>query len=104
MNGVASGPIWTPLQVAGGASMEKPEKFSSQTSFGRHGTALISLGGLPLFGGLDQCSSRYNGKAVQRGVAFPGAAQEPFRDSGETSQTRLTFEGLCFLKQAFSRL
>jgi hypothetical protein len=24
--------------------------------------------------------------------------------AGETSETRLTFEGLCFLKQAFSRL
>lgn len=24
--------------------------------------------------------------------------------AGETSETRLTFDGLCFLKQAFSRL
>jgi hypothetical protein len=24
--------------------------------------------------------------------------------AGETSETRLTFEGLCFLKEAFSRL
>lgn len=37
VNGVAPGPIWTPLQVSGGASMEKVEKFGSQTSFGRPG-------------------------------------------------------------------
>ena len=35
--GVAPGPIWTPLQVSGGASMEKLEKFGSATSFGRPG-------------------------------------------------------------------
>ena len=35
--GVAPGPIWTPLQVSGGASMEKLEKFGSQSSFGRPG-------------------------------------------------------------------
>ena len=33
--GVAPGPIWTPLQVSGGASMEKLEKFGSMSSFGR---------------------------------------------------------------------
>jgi NAD(P)-dependent dehydrogenase (short-subunit alcohol dehydrogenase family) len=32
---VAPGPIWTPLQVSGGASVEKLEKFGIQTSFGR---------------------------------------------------------------------
>lgn len=37
VNGVAPGPIWTPLQVSGGASMEKLEMFGSQTSFGRPG-------------------------------------------------------------------
>jgi NAD(P)-dependent dehydrogenase (short-subunit alcohol dehydrogenase family) len=37
VNGVAPGPIWTPLQVSGGASMEKLEKFGSQTSLGRPG-------------------------------------------------------------------
>ena len=37
VNGVAPGPIWTPLQVSGGASMEKLEKFGSMTSFGRPG-------------------------------------------------------------------
>jgi NAD(P)-dependent dehydrogenase (short-subunit alcohol dehydrogenase family) len=37
VNGVAPGPIWTPLQVSGGATMEKLEKFGSQTSFGRPG-------------------------------------------------------------------
>src|SRR3989440_8603375 len=30
VNGVAPGPIWTPLQVSGGASMEKVEKFGGQ--------------------------------------------------------------------------
>jgi NAD(P)-dependent dehydrogenase (short-subunit alcohol dehydrogenase family) len=37
VNGVAPGPIWTPLQVSGGASMERLEKFGGQTSFGRPG-------------------------------------------------------------------
>jgi NAD(P)-dependent dehydrogenase (short-subunit alcohol dehydrogenase family) len=37
VNGVAPGPIWTPLQVSGGASQEKLEKFGSQTSLGRPG-------------------------------------------------------------------
>lgn len=37
VNGVAPGPIWTPLQVAGGASMAKLETFGGQTSFGRPG-------------------------------------------------------------------
>jgi NAD(P)-dependent dehydrogenase (short-subunit alcohol dehydrogenase family) len=37
VNGVAPGPIWTPLQVSGGASMEKLEKFGGQTPFGRPG-------------------------------------------------------------------
>jgi NAD(P)-dependent dehydrogenase (short-subunit alcohol dehydrogenase family) len=37
VNAVAPGPIWTPLQVAGGASMEKLEQFGSQTPLGRPG-------------------------------------------------------------------
>jgi NAD(P)-dependent dehydrogenase (short-subunit alcohol dehydrogenase family) len=37
VNGVAPGPIWTPLQVSGGASMEKLEKFGGQTPLGRAG-------------------------------------------------------------------
>ena len=37
VNGVAPGPIWTPLQVSGGASMEKLERFGGQTVFGRPG-------------------------------------------------------------------
>jgi len=37
VNGVAPGPIWTPLQVSGGVSMEKLEKFGGQTGFGRPG-------------------------------------------------------------------
>jgi NAD(P)-dependent dehydrogenase (short-subunit alcohol dehydrogenase family) len=37
VNGVAPGPIWTPLQVSGGAPMGKLEKFGEQTPFGRPG-------------------------------------------------------------------
>jgi NAD(P)-dependent dehydrogenase (short-subunit alcohol dehydrogenase family) len=37
VNGVAPGPIWTPLQVSGGASMEKLEHFGGQTPLGRPG-------------------------------------------------------------------
>jgi NAD(P)-dependent dehydrogenase (short-subunit alcohol dehydrogenase family) len=37
VNGVAPGPIWTPLQVSGGASMEKLEKFGSHSPMGRPG-------------------------------------------------------------------
>jgi NAD(P)-dependent dehydrogenase (short-subunit alcohol dehydrogenase family) len=37
VNGVAPGPIWTPLQVSGGASVEKYTKFGEHTFFGRPG-------------------------------------------------------------------
>ena len=37
VNGVAPGPVWTPLQVSGGASMQKLEHFGSQTPLGRAG-------------------------------------------------------------------
>jgi len=37
VNGVAPGPIWTPLQISGGATMEKVEKFGGQTPLGRPG-------------------------------------------------------------------
>ncbi|HVU19185.1 MAG TPA: SDR family oxidoreductase [Rhizomicrobium sp.] len=37
VNGVAPGPIWTPLQVSGGADMEKLENFGALTPFGRPG-------------------------------------------------------------------
>ncbi|MBR0869018.1 SDR family oxidoreductase [Bradyrhizobium tropiciagri] len=37
VNGVAPGPIWTPLQVSGGATMEKLEKFGGQTPLSRPG-------------------------------------------------------------------
>jgi NAD(P)-dependent dehydrogenase (short-subunit alcohol dehydrogenase family) len=37
VNGVAPGPIWTPLQVSGGATQEKIEAFGGQTPFGRPG-------------------------------------------------------------------
>ncbi len=37
VNGVAPGPIWTPLQVSGGATMKKLVKFGGQTPMGRPG-------------------------------------------------------------------
>jgi NAD(P)-dependent dehydrogenase (short-subunit alcohol dehydrogenase family) len=37
VNGVAPGPIWTPLQVSGGASMKKLEKFGGMSGMGRPG-------------------------------------------------------------------
>jgi NAD(P)-dependent dehydrogenase (short-subunit alcohol dehydrogenase family) len=37
VNGVAPGPIWTPLQVSGGATMEKLEMFGGDTPAGRPG-------------------------------------------------------------------
>jgi NAD(P)-dependent dehydrogenase (short-subunit alcohol dehydrogenase family) len=37
VNGVAPGPIWTPLQVSGGASQEKLRKFGGMTPMGRPG-------------------------------------------------------------------
>lgn len=37
VNGVAPGPIWTPLQVSGGATPEKLKNFGAKTPFGRPG-------------------------------------------------------------------
>lgn len=37
VNGVAPGPIWTPLQVSGGATQEKLQKFGGMTALGRPG-------------------------------------------------------------------
>jgi NAD(P)-dependent dehydrogenase (short-subunit alcohol dehydrogenase family) len=37
VNGVAPGPIWTPLQISGGASPEKYTKFGSDSALGRAG-------------------------------------------------------------------
>ena len=37
VNGVAPGPIWTPLQISGGASVEKYKAFGSATVLGRPG-------------------------------------------------------------------
>ena len=37
VNGVAPGPVWTPLQVAGGATMEKLQQFGGKTPLGRPG-------------------------------------------------------------------
>ena len=45
VNGVAPGPVWTPLQVSGGASLEKLKQFGSQTPLGRPGQP-AELGGI----------------------------------------------------------
>jgi NAD(P)-dependent dehydrogenase (short-subunit alcohol dehydrogenase family) len=37
VNGVAPGPVWTPLQVSGGATAEKQKSFGGKTPFGRPG-------------------------------------------------------------------
>jgi NAD(P)-dependent dehydrogenase (short-subunit alcohol dehydrogenase family) len=37
VNGVAPGPVWTPLQISGGAAVEKYQKFGSSTMFERPG-------------------------------------------------------------------
>ena len=37
VNGVAPGPVWTPLQISGGATQEKVQKFGGDTVFGRPG-------------------------------------------------------------------
>ncbi|WP_420138436.1 SDR family oxidoreductase [Sphingomonas sp.] len=45
VNGVAPGPIWTPLQVSGGASMEKLEQFGGDTPLKRPGQP-VELAGI----------------------------------------------------------
>lgn len=37
VNGVAPGPVWTPLQISGGTTSEKQPKFGSDTWLGRLG-------------------------------------------------------------------
>jgi NAD(P)-dependent dehydrogenase (short-subunit alcohol dehydrogenase family) len=37
VNGVAPGPVWTPLQISGGASVQKYTHFGSKTVLGRPG-------------------------------------------------------------------
>jgi NAD(P)-dependent dehydrogenase (short-subunit alcohol dehydrogenase family) len=37
VNGVAPGPVWTPLQISGGAYPEKQRQFGSHTALGRAG-------------------------------------------------------------------
>ncbi|PZN93828.1 MAG: NAD(P)-dependent oxidoreductase [Alphaproteobacteria bacterium] len=45
VNGVAPGPIWTPLQVSGGATQEKLQKFGGDTPLGRPGQP-VELAGI----------------------------------------------------------
>jgi NAD(P)-dependent dehydrogenase (short-subunit alcohol dehydrogenase family) len=37
VNGVAPGPVWTPLQISGGSTVQKYTHFGSSTAFGRPG-------------------------------------------------------------------
>ena len=37
VNGVAPGPVWTPLQISGGSSVQKYQQFGSKTVLGRPG-------------------------------------------------------------------
>lgn len=45
VNGVAPGPVWTPLQVSGGATQEKLQKFGGKTVLGRPGQP-VELAGI----------------------------------------------------------
>jgi NAD(P)-dependent dehydrogenase (short-subunit alcohol dehydrogenase family) len=45
VNGVAPGPVWTPLQVSGGAFPDKQKQFGGQTPMGRAGMP-AELGGI----------------------------------------------------------
>jgi NAD(P)-dependent dehydrogenase (short-subunit alcohol dehydrogenase family) len=45
VNGVAPGPIWTPLQVSGGATPEKLKEFGGKTPLGRPGQP-VELAGI----------------------------------------------------------
>ena len=45
VNGVAPGPIWTPLQVSGGATQDKLVNFGGETPLGRAGQP-AELGGI----------------------------------------------------------
>jgi NAD(P)-dependent dehydrogenase (short-subunit alcohol dehydrogenase family) len=45
VNGVAPGPVWTPLQVSGGASAEKLKHFGGHTPLGRAGMP-VELAGI----------------------------------------------------------
>ena len=45
VNGVAPGPVWTPLQISGGAQPDKQKQFGSQTPLGRPGQP-AELGGI----------------------------------------------------------
>lgn len=41
VNGVAPGPIWTPLQISGGSTVQKYTNFGSTTSLGRPGQPAV---------------------------------------------------------------
>ena len=47
VNAVAPGPIWTPLQVSGGATVEKYIHFGSTTALGRRTRPALSTAGQP---------------------------------------------------------
>ena len=75
VNGVAPGPIWTPLQVSGGASMEKLEKFGGQTPMGRPGqpaelgSIYVQLAASDASFATGQVYARPAGRGSRRGLA-----------------------------------
>jgi NAD(P)-dependent dehydrogenase (short-subunit alcohol dehydrogenase family) len=71
LNGVAPGPIWKPLQVSAGASMEKLQKFGGQTPLGRPAN--------PQSLDRSMCSSRQRTPASLpgRSMALPAAPGSP---------------------------
>lgn len=62
VNGVAPGPIWTPLQPSYGQSMEKLVKFGDNTPLGRPGQP-VELAGLYVFLASDE-SSYVSGEVI----------------------------------------
>src|SRR3984957_11946246 len=55
VNAVAPGPIWTALQVSGGATLEKLQKFGQQTPLGRPGQP-VELGSIYVQLAMDDAS------------------------------------------------
>jgi NAD(P)-dependent dehydrogenase (short-subunit alcohol dehydrogenase family) len=71
INGVAPGPIWTPLQVSGGATMKKLRKFGGQTPLGRAGMP-AELGGIYV-----QLADNHSGYATGHIYGAAGGGGQP---------------------------
>jgi len=89
VNGVAPGPIWTPLQVSGGATMEKLETFGGDTPLGRPGQPIEPAGiyvrlakRFELFDRPGLWRRRGQGPALAAGHSPQIDFRAPFRKSG----------------------